>query len=209
MQKKLKAAAFILILLGIVFLIFYLYGRYALPQAEVLTESAVLTHANICINKAVRDAAAAENNQISNICEIKYGENGNITSIKADGMAVNRFCGNLAQELSKMLADSESRVYISLGSLSGIAFLADKGPRIPVKINLSGGITADYDTQVKSLGINQAAFTLFINIHADIRAYNPVINNIISLDRKIMLADIVYSGPVPNIYGGGIAPNYR
>ena len=205
MKKIFSAVLKISPVLVIIFLIFALYDRYLLPQAVIPTRNAALAYTNACINTAVERAAAGIDPDIKNICTVKYADNGNITSITADGMAVNRFCGTIAKELSDMLTDNESCVYISLGSLSGIAFLADKGPRIPVKIDLSGGVTADYATEIKNIGINQASFTLFVNIHADIRAYNPIINNIISLDRKIMLADIIYSGEVPNVYGTGIS----
>ena len=185
-----------------------LYNTFILPQALTVTKNAVIAYTNACINSCVQNAAAAEGNNIKNICDIKYGSDGKIMSIAADGMAVNRFCGNAAQELSGRLADGKSRVYIKLGSITGIPFLADKGPSIPVKISCGGSVTANYDTDIKSIGINQVSFCLFINIHADIRAYSPLINEITVFDRRIMLADIVYSGAVPNVVGAGISADY-
>ena len=188
---------------GVIYLIFSLYSHFILPQALLLTKNKVLAYTNICINKAVEKAIAAENNDIRNICDIKYAQNGTVTYIAADGTAVNRFCGIIAEELSKMLVDGESTVRISSGSFTGIPFLADKGPEIPVNISCSGGITADSSTEIKTVGINQVSFGLFINIHADIHTYNPLINSIISLDRRVMLAEMIYPGTVPEVYGTG------
>ena len=184
-----------------VFVICLLYNTFILPRALMVTKNTVLAYVNICIARCVQ--AAAPNGEMRDVCDIGYGADGRIISVTADGMAVNRICADIAERLSCMLADGESRVYIGLGALTGVPFLADKGPRIPVGVSCTGGVTADYETGVKSIGINQVAFCLYINVHTDIQAYNPVVNSLISLDKRIMLAEVVYAGNVPDVVGSG------
>ncbi len=196
----------LLLLCGAFFAFFSFYDHFILPRAELLTKNAVLTYANSCINKAVETAARDAGNDLKSICDIKYASDGSISSITADGIAVNRFCGITADELSKMLESGQSTVYINLGSFTGIPFLSDKGPPVPVNIGCTGGVTANYAVDIKNAGINQVSFGLYINIHTDIHTYNPLINSIISLDRRVMLAHTVYAGAVPEAYGTAIAP---
>ena len=195
---------FIVLAAALTVFLFFMYDRYILPPALEVSRNLSLTYVNGCINDAVISAESELGREISSICSVSRGSDGAIKDITADGMAVNRFCALTAANLSSALNSSENAVYIKLGELTGIPLFSNLGPEIPIKIKCTGGAAADYDTEVKSVGINQVSFTLFININAQIDTYSPFVSNRINVSRKIMLANALYAGNVPQALGIGV-----
>ena len=201
MPKKLR---FILAAAVFTVLLCVMYSRFILPPALEVSKNRTVTYVNERMDEAVNRAADELGHDAGAFCTVTHDGSGQISSIAADSMAVNRFCALSAKYLSQALNSSENTVYVKLGTLTGLPLLADIGPRVRVKIRCTGGAEADYDTEVKSVGINQVSFRLFINMQAGAEAYSPLVCSSTVIKRKIMLADTVYAGKVPDTLGMGI-----
>ena len=70
-----------------------------------------------------------------------------------------------------------------------------------------GAVRVDYETAFSSVGINQINYNIWLAVHLELRIVNPLYREDITLERKIMLADLVFSGRVPAHYFQISRPN--
>ena len=70
-----------------------------------------------------------------------------------------------------------------------------------------GAVRVDYETAFSSVGINQINYKIWLAVHLELRIVNPLYREDITLERKIMLADLVFSGKVPAHYFQISRPN--
>ena len=61
-------------------------------------------------------------------------------------------------------------------------------------------VKTDYQTEFVSAGINQINYKIWLNLSMDMKVVNPLYQETITLNRKIMLCDLVFSGKVPEHY---------
>ena len=71
----------------------------------------------------------------------------------------------------------------------------------------AGLFGVDYETAFSSVGINQINYKIWLAVHLELRIVNPLYREDITLERKIMLADLVFSGKVPAHYFQISRPN--
>ena len=70
-----------------------------------------------------------------------------------------------------------------------------------------GAVKVDYETAFSSVGINQINYKIWLSVKMELRIVNPLYQEELTLSRKIMLADLVFSGRVPNHYFQISRPN--
>ena len=94
---------------------------------------------------------------------------------------------------------------------SGIIFdnylISSLGPKIPVKISLTGEFESFVSTDVKEYGINNAMVTIYINIKASEQITLPFISKRIVVENKIPVFMSLVNGTIPNYYIDGFTRN--
>ena len=94
---------------------------------------------------------------------------------------------------------------------SGIIFdnylISSLGPKIPVKISLTGEFESFVSTDVKEYGINNAMVTIYINIKASEQITLPFISKRIVVENKIPIFMSLVNGTIPNYYIDGFTRN--
>ena len=110
-----------------------------------------------------------------------------------------------------LVADSSIKDGIVLEVPTGIVFenyiLANLGPRIPVKISMTGEFESYVSSEVKEYGINNALITISITIKATERITMPFITEAIEIENKIPIFISMINGSIPNYYIGGFVKN--
>ena len=81
------------------------------------------------------------------------------------------------------------------------------GPRIPVKLSLTGELESYISTDVVEYGINNAMITIYINIKVSEQITNPFITDKVSIENKIPIFMSLVNGKIPNYYIGGFSKN--
>ena len=119
----------------------------------------------------------------------------------ANTVVANQFCTNLSMDITDELKriDPES-ISIPIGAVTNLSFLADKGPEIPFRLIPMGAVDVGYETAFSSAGINQVNYKIWINISIELKIVNPLYQEPIQMQRKIMLADLIFKGKVPEHY---------
>ncbi|MBM6828030.1 sporulation protein YunB [Anaerotignum lactatifermentans] len=122
-------------------------------------------------------------------------------AIAADAIRINSFCADLSQRLTIAFGQLEQeRIPVPLGALTGTEFFANSGPCLTFTLQPAGMAQVDYETALEESGINQMHFQIWLKISAQIRVVNPLHSETFPMERKIMLADLVFAGDVPSHY---------
>ena len=93
------------------------------------------------------------------------------------------------------------------GLISNNYLLSSLGPKIPVKISLTGEFESYVSTDVKEYGINNAMLTIYINIKVSEQVTMPFITDKITVDNKIPIFMSLVNGTIPNYYINGFNKN--
>ena len=169
-------------------LCFFLLEKNLLPPLKEISHMQCKAAANHIIDEAAANA---------------LGE-----SYTANTTCVNQFCALLSRDITKQLNELPKEVIpIPLGAATHWGLLANQGPKIPFTLLPMGAVRVDYETAFSSVGINQINYKIWLAVHLELRIVNPLYREDITLERKIMLADLVFSGKVPAHYFQISRPN--
>ncbi|MBQ2880566.1 MAG: sporulation protein YunB [Anaerotignum sp.] len=114
---------------------------------------------------------------------------------------INRYCSSFSSEINKRISKIPyEEISIPLGAAWGFGFLADTGPNVPFTFYPMGSVNVDYETEFRSAGINQINYKIWLDISMEMKIVNPLSDEKVTLQRKILLADMVLSGNVPDHY---------
>ncbi len=119
---------------------------------------------------------------------------------------VGRVGERVQQELDSMTQEPMS---IPMGQLTGIALLANIGPKVPVEIRPMGAAKVEVEEEFAGVGINHARHTIFMSIKCDMIIAAPLIQNDLHFSVSLPVAEAIIVGPVPDMYLPlGMLPGY-
>jgi len=203
-KVKTYSLFFILFLVFSTFLYVSLFDRRILPLVMEISN----IHAAAGINRVIaRDLAVAldERGLASEDFYIKTLDgSGNISSLSVNALLVNEICAMLAGGISTALANSaQQEVFVPMGMFTGINAFAAMGPAYKVRVMPVGFASVDYSSSFVSAGINQINFQIWLDITASVRVVIPLNPQTVSISRRVLLVNTVFSGEVPSVYLGG------
>ena len=93
------------------------------------------------------------------------------------------------------------------GLITNNYILSSLGPKIPVKIALTGEFESFVSSDVVEYGINNAMLTIYINIKVSEQITLPFITDKVTIENKIPIFMSLVNGTIPNYYIGGFNKN--
>lgn len=203
----LKRNIIILILLFTIFI--YIYSilsknlnHYYLNYSEN-EASRIITNS---ISKAVNDQVLKEikNNDLYTIVKNKNEE---IEMIDYNSYIVNIFLRDVTNNIIKELAKEENNTneasfYIPMGSIFQNPVLNNRGPKIPVRMELVGSVITGIDSKVKNYGINNSLIEIYVHIEVKERVILPVTAKDITIVNDIPISYRIIKGNIPSYYSG-------
>lgn len=116
--------------------------------------------------------------------------------------AINTLKSEIIDGLNQALSENGGKVVrIPLGSASGFYLLNGVGPGIPVRISPAESITADFESDFESAGINFVKHTLYLNVAVTVHYRGLALNEQEVIQTRIPVIENVTSGNVPEYYG--------
>lgn len=97
--------------------------------------------------------------------------------------------------------------YVSSGLFTENPLLANLGPKIPVKISLTGDIISYISSEVEDYGINNSVIKVYINIEVTEDIILPYKNQNITMNAKVPIAIKMINGKIPQYYYGSTKQN--
>ena len=116
---------------------------------------------------------------------------------------------NIRENILSTKANDKDGIVLEVpsGLITNNYLLSNLGPKIPVKISLTGEFESFVTTDVKEYGINNAMLTIYINIKVSEQVTMPFITKKIIVENKIPIFMSLVNGKIPNYYIGGFDKN--
>ncbi len=140
--------------------------------------------------------------QYSDICTVFWDQNGQMCGMQADMAQLNR----LKTELSTRVAEQfdahvvRHKLQVPLGSVLPVVTLHGQGPLVPVVILSAGNISADFDNEFVSTGINQTLHRVALRVETKLHLLLPGGVYEYTEETRLVLAETVLMGDVPESY---------
>lgn len=195
--NKLKLFIFLNLIIMILLILSFVLAAYPIFESS-------------CKNRASRLAiniSAEEVNKIMNdyeyedLIEVQKNEKGDVTLIKAKIIPINEMISKITANIKNEIDKKEQvEVLINMGTITGISGLSAIGPKFNIKMEASGGVSANVNSEFKSVGINQTLHRIYLDINTKASILTPfnIIRN--EYQSRVLLTESVIVGNVPDTY---------
>ena len=219
-HSKLNFFLFVIILMiiSIVFLFTYINKKIT-PVFLEYAEFQASKIATYVISKAI-DEEVSKNLDIEDLFISSKDSSGNIKSIDFNPITINKISnliksnifeyledlenGNIEKIKNTALFSSQINEGIVFEIPSGIVFnnvlLANIGPKVPVKLSLTGDILTNIHTKVTDYGINNAVVEVVINVEVYEQVILPFTTKRVTINTDIPIAVKLIQGEIPSYY---------
>jgi len=231
-KKKNKPKIIILIIIALIICIKLILNFINTKVNPVLSEYAELESrklTSIVINNSI-SKNISQNIDMDNLFIITKDENDNIKSIDFNPITVNKTLTDITKNIQndliniengniEVLEEKDLNKYdknklkegiiceIPTGVIFGNSFLANIGPKIPVRFSLMGDIISHINTNVTNYGINNAVIQINIVLEIQQQVILPFLTNKINIKTSIPVAIKLVQGEIPNYYLNGFNQN--
>ena len=134
-------------------------------------------------------------------------KNDEIEMIDYNSYLVNIFLRDVTNNVTKYLAEEEEKsnnasFYIPMGSVFQNPLLNNRGPKIPVRMELVGSVLTGVNSKVTNYGINNSLIEIFVHIEVNERVILPVTAKNITIVNDIPISYRIIKGKIPSYYSG-------
>ena len=164
----------------------------------------------LCVDEAKNIATRISNEEATEVMKkytyedlvtITKDNNGNITLIQANTATINSITSDIPiRIIDKLKNNSNSNIYIHLGSIFGFKIFSGVGPKITAKIANTGNTETTLKSEFTAQGINQTLHCVYLEISLDVNILTPykVINS--RIVNQVLIAESIIVGNVPSSY---------
>ena len=115
--------------------------------------------------------------------------------------AINEIISDVAVKIQNEIDNKgNENVKITLGSFTGFALLAGKGPSVKIQISSIGNVQTDLRSEFTSQGINQTLHRVYLQVVCEVSILTPFENIKSSITNQVLLVENVIVGNTPNTY---------
>ena len=168
------------------------------PVMTSMATARVSNLVNRIVSAAVNEAVENGSIDYQNFVIFEKDETGHITALRSNVAEVNRMQGQITDEILHRLATSE--LEIPLGTLTGSALLAGRGPSLFVRMQAVGSASAAFRNQFTAAGINQTRHQIFLDVDVYMSILLPGMKTSTRVSNEIAVAETVIVGGVPDTY---------
>lgn len=196
-----KPFAFFFLFIVIITVVFsmFSYTKKISPIMKDICQSSANSISVKIVNQAVYEYI--DGLEYEDFVNIQKDKDGNIKSITANTVRINKMTNDITSKLILLMEENEENyIDFPLGSISGTNFFAGIGPKVKIKSMPSGVIEAKLLSDFTSVGINQTKHTLSLDITINMRLMAPFFTDNLTYNSKIIIAETVIVGDIPNLY---------
>ncbi len=172
------------------------YLNYSENEASRIITSAISKAVNDQVLNKIKD------NELYTIIKNKDEE---IEMIDYDSYLINTFLRNITNNIISCLAMEEDKsnnasFYIPMGSIFQTPVLNNRGPKIPVRMELVGSVITGINSKVKDYGINNSLIEIYVHVEVRERVILPVTAKDVTIVNDIPISYKLIKGKIPNYY---------
>ena len=171
------------------------------PLLESLATTRVSNTVNRIISEAVNEAIQNGDISYERLISLEKDSEGKITAVHSNMAAFNRLQAQILDIiLAKIDQVSARELSIPIGTLTGSALLAGRGPRIRVRMESVGSSTARFNNRFESAGINQTKHQIILEVEVSVAILLPGFTTATKVSTAVTVAETVIVGAVPDTY---------
>jgi len=172
------------------------------PPLEAWASARAVTTATHAIAAVVREQLLAQLDA-EELFQATTDADGNVVLIDYNMVVLNRLRAEAAHHIQRRLEElAHDELPMPLGLLTGLDFLAARGPRVPIRIVPVGAVTAVPRSDFTSAGINVVNHRLYIHVVVTMRIVAPYFDMTVPVEQEIVLANQIVPGKVPHVFVG-------
>ena len=175
--------------------------RQLRPLLTSLATTRVSNTVNRIVSEAVTEAIDSGELRYDRLISFEKDTEGRVTAVHSDMAAFNRLQSAILDIiLTRVDQVSARELSIPVGTLTGSALLAGRGPRISVRMESVGSSTAWFENDFASAGINQTKHQIVLNIDVVVRILLPGFTTATKVSNAVTVAETIIVGSVPETY---------
>lgn len=181
-------------------LIRMLEGRLR-PMLEEAARTQVMNQMTAVLEQAATEELARQTAGGSSFICVERDADGAITSLSADTARLNLLRSQLVTAALEALEEVDvSAIQIPLGSLLDSELVWARGPSIHARALSVGTVSADFDSDFSSAGVNQTLYRIWLELSVPLTVMLPGGGVQVKLDSRLCLSETVIVGSVPSTY---------
>ena len=156
---------------------------------------------NRLVSQAVNEAVNNGDIRYEDLIRFEKDQSGRITALQSNIAEFNRLQAFITQDVLERLSGSgETVLSIPIGTLSGSALLAGRGPAFKVKMQTVGNCMARLENRFTDAGINQTTHSILLYIDVSVSILLPGFRTSTKVSNVYSVAETVIVGAVPENY---------
>ena len=196
-KKKFKWLVFLLLPL---FFFFLFYIAVAFPLIKRTVEIGAQRNINNAINYSISEVSN-ESLVYNKIIDINYDNDGNVSTIQTNMVAINKISSSLSEKIKNFLNLKQNNSFnIKFGNLTGIALFSGLGPNVSFNIDSIDYVNCEFVSKFSSQGINQTLHSIYININMSCGVVLPFTKIQSEAYQQFLLCESVIVGKIPEVY---------
>jgi len=193
----------VLLLGGLVLIltVVMLAGTQLRPLLESLAVTRVSNTVNRIIVEAVDESIQNGSIRYEQLISFEKDSEGHITAVHSNMAACNRLQAEILDIILERISQVSAReLSIPVGTLTGSALLAGRGPRVTVRMESVGSSSARFRNEFSSAGINQTNHRVILYIDVSVSILLPGFAAATKVSNAVTVAETVIVGSVPDTY---------
>ena len=199
-KRFLRTVLFLLVLLIVLLsLSVALLSVNMRPAMTALAIARIRSVAARAMNDAILESMGDETNYARLIQVHESSER--VYMLQANTHKINILAADSAEAEQERIAQMvDQGISIPIGTITGISFLAGKGPSLKVTFSPAGSVQSEFNSEFVSSGINQTLYRVNLLLTASVRLVMPGVSETISVRAEAAIAESIIVGDVPEVY---------
>ena len=198
-RKGRRFSILLLVVLILTVLSFLVLRRNVKPVIFTYCDALIASLGMESINAGAADVVALY--EYSDFVDAVKSPEGKILYMDMNTAMVNGFVRSLALRCENALnALGKQTISVPIGAFTGSALMSNRGPEINVDVTFFSSVKCDFVSSFESVGINQTRHSIYARIDVLFNTVLPIAEHEISLSNRILVAENLIVGDVPNVY---------
>ena len=201
MAARHRVALLCLLLTAVLLTLFLVAAFHLKSVLSSLAVTRVSNTVNRVVTAAVNDTVNSGGIQYNDLITFEKDGQGQITALQTNMAEFNRIQAAIVDDvLSRMSEVSTTDLAIPLGTLTGSAILAGRGPVFRVRMQFVGSSTARFENEFTEAGINQTKHRIILSVDVSVSILLPGVSTYTKVSNDFTVAETIIVGTVPDSY---------
>ena len=171
------------------------------PMLEEAARAQVVNQMTAVLEQAATAELSRQTGEGDSLIRIERDGSGAITSLSADTTRLNLLRSQLGASVLEALEEVDvSDIQVPLGSLLDSELIWARGPAIRARALSVGTISAEFDSDFTSAGVNQTLYRIWLEISVPLTVMLPGGGVQVDLSSRLCMSETVIVGSVPSTY---------